>query len=146
MSAINFEDLEVGEELPTLELKFTRADLIAYANASGDQNPIHQDEEVAKSVGLPDVISHGMLTMGRAIRVVTDWISDPTAVVDYSVRMTRPVVVPNNAQGATVVFSGKVGEINADRSVRIDLSAVCDGTTVLGQAKAIVKFDTAKFE
>lgn len=143
--AINFDDLKVGDELPTLELKFTRDDLVAYANASGDQNPIHQNEEVAKSVGLPDVISHGMLTMGRAIRVVTDWIGDPSAVIDYSVRMTRPVVVPNNDQGATVVFGGKVAEINTDRTVRIDLTAVCDGTTVLGQAKAIVDFKNIKF-
>ncbi len=135
-----FENLNVGDELPALEIKFTRADLAAYAQASGDFNPIHQDEAVAKSVGLPDVIAHGMLTMGRAIRVVTDWIGDPTAVVDYSVRMTRPVVVPNTAEGTTVVFSGKIAELNPDRTARIDLSAVCQGTTVLGQAKAIVKF------
>lgn len=138
---IKFEDLTVGYELPSLDIKFTRNDLVAYANASGDQNPIHQNEEIAKSVGLPDVIAHGMLTMGRAIRVVTDWIGDPTKVIDYSVRMTRPVVVPNTAEGATVIFGGKIAEINPDRTVRIDLTAVCDGTTVLGQAKAIVKFN-----
>ena len=138
--SIDFEQLNVGEELPGLELQFTRADLVAYANASGDQNPIHQDEVVAKSVGLPDVISHGMLTMGRAIRVVTDWVGDPTSVVDYSVRMTRPVVVPDDGKGATVKFGGKITQINANRTVQIELSAVCDGTTVLGQAKAIVAF------
>ena len=138
---IKFDQIKVGDELPSLELKFTRDHLVAYANASGDQNPIHQDEAVAKSVGLPDVIAHGMLTMGRAIRVVTDWVSDPTKVIDYSVRMTRPVVVPNNETGATVLFTGKVGEVNVEnRTVRIDLSAVCDGTTVLGQAKATLKF------
>ena len=138
---INFDQISVGDELPSLELKFTRSDLVAYANASGDQNPIHQDEAVAKSVGLPDVIAHGMLTMGRAIRVVTDWIEDPTKVVDYSVRMTRPVVVPNNEAGATVQFTGKVGEIDTEtKTVRVDLSAVFDGTTVLGQAKATVQF------
>jgi len=82
-----------------------------------------------------------MLTMGRAIRVVTDWVSDPTKVIDYSVRMTRPVVVPNNEAGATVLFTGKVGEVNPEnRTVRIDLSAICAGTTVLGQAKATLKF------
>ena len=138
---INFADLTVGYELPSLDIKFTRNDLVAYANASGDQNPIHQNEEFAKSVGLPDVIAHGMLTMGRAIRVVTDWIGDPTKVIDYSVRMTRPVVVPNTAEGATVTFGGKIAEINSDGTVRIDLTAVCDGTTVLGQAKAIVQFN-----
>lgn len=138
--AISFDDLKEGDELPGYEINFTRDHLTAYANASGDMNPIHLDEAVAKSVGLPDVISHGMLTMGRAIKVVTDWIEDPTMVVDYSVRMTRPVVVPNNNVGTKVSFSAKVGQINQDRTVRIDLSAVCDGTTVLGQAKAIVKF------
>lgn len=138
---LDFNNISVGDELPTLELTFTRADLVAYANASGDQNPIHQDEATAKSVGLPDVISHGMLTMGRAIRVVTDWVGDPAAVVDYSVRMTRPVVVPAD-KGAVVVFGGKVGEVNTEnRTVRVDLTATCDGTTVLGQAKAIVRFN-----
>lgn len=139
--SLNFNQINVGDELPSLELKFTRADLVAYAKASGDQNPIHQDETVAKLVGLPDVIAHGMLTMGRAIRIVTDWTGDPTMVVDYSVRMTRPVVVPNNSIGATVKFSGKVGEINQiSRTVRVDLAAVCNEITVLGQAKALVKF------
>ena len=139
--SINFDQINVGDELPSLEIKFTREHLVAYANASGDQNPIHQDEAVAKSVGLPDVISHGMLTMGRAIRVVTNWVSDPTKVVDYSVRMTRPVVVPNDGVGATVLFTGKVGEVNTENcTVRIDLSAVCDGTTVLGQANATLQF------
>lgn len=138
--AISFEQIQVGDELPGLEIKFTRDQLTAYAHASGDMNPIHLDEQVAKSVGLPDVISHGMLTMGRAIRVVTDWIEDPTMVIDYSVRMTRPVVVPNTPDGTKVVFSGKVAQVNPDRTVRVDLSAVCEGITVLGQAKAIIEF------
>lgn len=138
--AISFEKIQVGDELPGLEIQFTRDQLTAYAYASGDMNPIHLDEQVAKSVGLPDVISHGMLTMGRAIRVVTDWIEDPTMVIDYSVRMTRPVVVPNTPDGTKVVFSGKVAQVNPDGTVRVDLSAVCEGITVLGQAKAIIKF------
>ena len=102
-------------------------------------NPIHQDEQVAKSVGLPDVISHGMLTMGRAIQVVTDWAGDPTAVVDYSVRMTRPVIVPNTTEGVPVTFAGKVAAINEDGTVRIDLTAHFNGQTVLGQARALVR-------
>lgn len=138
-SKIKVSDVTVGFELPPLELSFTRADLVNYANASGDQNPIHQDEAFAKSVGLPDVISHGMLTMGRAIQVVTDWVGDPTAVIDYGVRMTRPVVVPNTPVGAIVVFTGKIIEINDDGTARLELSAICDGTTVLGQAKATVQ-------
>ena len=138
--AVTFEQIQVGDELPGYEMNFTRDQLMAYAHASGDMNPIHLDEQVAKSVGLPDVISHGMLTMGRAIRVVTDWIEDPTMVIDYSVRMTRPVVVPNTHDGTKVVFSGKVAQVNPDRTVRVDLAAVCEGITVLGQAKAIIKF------
>lgn len=136
---IKLSDVTVGLELPPLELAFTRADLIAYADASGDMNPIHQDEEVAKSVGLPDVIAHGMLTMGRAIRVVTDWVGDPTAVIDYSVRMTRPVVVPNTAGGSTVTFTGKVAQINDDGTVQVDLGAVFGDVKVLGLAKATVR-------
>lgn len=117
---------------------FTRDDLTAYAHASGDMNPIHRDESFAKAVGLPDVIAHGMLTMGRAIKVVTDWVSDPTCVVDYSVRMTRPIVVPNSADGVTVEFTARVAELGPGNTVRVDLTAVHDGQTVLGQARATV--------
>ena len=136
---IKISEVSVGMELPALDLAFTRADLVAYASASGDQNPIHQDEEFAKSVGLPDVIAHGMLTMGRAIQVVTNWVGDPTAVIDYSVRMTRPVVVPNTAEGSVVSFTGKVAQINDDGTVQIDLGAVFGETKVLGLAKATVR-------
>ena len=135
---IALTDVTVGDELPSLSMTFTREDLVAYAHASGDMNPIHREEEFAKSVGLPDVIAHGMLTMGRAIKVVTDWVSDPTAVVDYTVRMTRPVVVPAG-EGVVVEFGGKVAAINDDGTVRVDLSATFDGQTVLGQARATVR-------
>jgi acyl dehydratase len=136
---IKISEVSVGMELPALVLTFTRADLVAYAHASGDLNPIHQDEAFAKSVGLPDVIAHGMLTMGRAIQVVTNWVGDPTAVIDYSVRMTRPVVVPNTAEGSVVSFTGKVAQINDDGTVQIDLGAVSGETKVLGLAKATVR-------
>jgi acyl dehydratase len=136
---LNISDVFVGQELPALDLTFTRADLVAYANASGDQNPIHQDEAFAKSVGLPDVIAHGMLTMGRAIRVATDWVGDPTAVIDYSVRMTRPVVVPDTAEGSTVSFTGKVSQINDDGTVQVELGAVFGDVKVLGLARATVR-------
>ena len=135
----SLKNLAVGDELPSIEVSFTRADLVKYANASGDQNPIHQNEEFAKSVGLPDVISHGMLTMGRAIRVVTQVIADPSDIIDYSVRMTRPVVVPAGDAGVAVTFGGKVGAINEDGTMRIDISATFDGQTVLGQARATVR-------
>lgn len=137
-SHIRFADVSEGQELPGLTMAFTRADLAAYAQASGDMNPIHRDEEFAKGVGLPDVIAHGMLTMGRAIKVVTDWVVDPTCVVDYSVRMTRPVVVPDTADGVTVEFSAKVASLGPDNTARIDLTAVYEGQTVLGQARATV--------
>lgn len=139
MTTPTLSSISVGEELPSISKTFTRSDLIAYAHASGDMNPIHQDEDVAKSVGLPDVIAHGMLTMGRAIQVVTDWVHDPTLVIDYSVRMTRPVVVPNTPDGVVVTFGGKVAAINEDGTVRIDLSAHFNEQTVLGQAKALVR-------
>ena len=136
---IDFSALAVGDELPKIEKYFTRTQLVAYAQASGDMNPIHQDEAVAKSVGLPDVIAHGMLTMGAAIQVVTDWVKDPTAVIDYSVRMTRPVVVPNTTEGVLVTFGGKIAAINEDGTIRVDLSAVFAEQTVLGQARALVR-------
>ena len=136
---IKFSDVVVGQELPALDLTFTRADLVAYAHASGDLNPIHQDEEFAKSVGLPDVIAHGMLTMGRAIQVVTNWVGDPTAVIDYSVRMTRPVVVPDTAVGSVVRFTGKVAQINDDGTIQVELGAIFGDVMVLGLAKATVR-------
>lgn len=136
---LKIADLSVGMDLPGLDLTFTRADLVAYAHASGDLNPIHQDEAFAKSVGLPDVIAHGMLTMGRAIQVVTNWVGDPTAVIEYSVRMTRPVVVPDTAQGSIVSFTGKVAQINDDGTVQVELGAVFGDVKVLGLAKATVR-------
>jgi acyl dehydratase len=136
---LKISQISVGQELPALDLAFTRADLVAYANASGDQNPIHQDEAFAKSVGLPDVIAHGMLTMGRAIRVVTDWVGDPAAVIDYSVRMTRPVVVPDTAEGSIVSFTGKVSQVNDDGTVQVELGAVFGDVKVLGLARATVR-------
>ena len=136
---LKIADLSVGMDLPSLDLTFTRADLVAYAHASGDLNPIHQDEAFAKSVGLPDVIAHGMLTMGRAIQVVTNWVGDPTAVIEYSVRMTRPVVVPNTAEGSVVSFTGKVAQINDDGTVQVELGAVFGDVKVLGLAKATVR-------
>jgi acyl dehydratase len=136
---LKISDLSVGMDLPGLDLTFTRADLVAYAHASGDLNPIHQDEAFAKSVGLPDVIAHGMLTMGRAIQVVTNWVGDPAAVIEYSVRMTRPVVVPDTAEGSVVNFTGKVTQINDDGTVQVELGAVFGDVKVLGLAKATVR-------
>ena len=132
-------EFTVGTALPSITVHFTRADLIRYADASGDHNVIHLDEQAALAVGLPGVIAHGMLTMGHAIRVVTEWLGDPTRVVDYQVRFTRPIVVPAGGEGAEVIFSGKVSEVQEDGSATIALGAVFDGSTVLARATATVK-------
>ncbi|MDQ2880859.1 MAG: dehydratase [Actinomycetota bacterium] len=126
-----------GDELPSLHVWVTRADLVRYAGASGDFNPIHWNERAAREVGLPGVIGHGMLTMALGSRLVTTWAGDPAALVDYSVRFTRPVVVPDDAEGALVEFSGKVRRID-DGIVVVAITARCAAQSVLGQATAIV--------
>lgn len=127
-----------GTELPTQSFAVTRADLVRYAGASGDFNPIHWNQRVATSVGLPDVIAHGMLTMALAGRVVTDWAVDPGRVLAYSVRFTRPVVVPDDEVGATVTVAGKVTEVE-DGVAAIALTVTFNEQTVLGRAVARVR-------
>ncbi|MEU3557479.1 MaoC family dehydratase [Streptomyces fragilis] len=136
---IAYADVEVGTELPAQVFRLTRATLVEYAGASGDFNPIHWNEKFAKEVGLPDVIAHGMLTMAEAARVVTDWTGDPGAVVEYGVRFTKPVVVPNDDEGATVEVSGKVAAKLDDNQVRVDLTAMFAGQKVLGMSRAVVR-------
>lgn len=136
---IAYGDVEVGTELPPRSFPVTRATLVQYAGASGDFNPIHWNEKFAKEVGLPDVIAHGMFTMAEAIRVVTDWTGDPGAVVEYGVRFTKPVVVPNDDQGATIEVSGKVAALLDDNRVRVDLTVVSEGRRVLGMSRAVVQ-------
>jgi acyl dehydratase len=128
----------VGEELPAQDFPIQRQDLVRYAGASGDFNVIHWNERVATSVGLPNVIAHGMLTMASAIRVVTDWAGDPGAVVEYGVRFTRPIVEPD-PDGAVLHVSGKVRDIRDDGLVEVDLTATVDGQTVLAKARALVR-------
>jgi acyl dehydratase len=129
---------EVGFELPAKEFKITRADLIKYAGASLDFNVIHWNERIAKSVGLPNVIAHGMLTMGKAIQIVTDWLDNPAKVVDYQVRFAAPVIVPDNEQGATLEITAKITE-NLGNKIKIDIQARSEGAKVLGKAVAIVQ-------
>ncbi|WP_318201914.1 MaoC family dehydratase [Streptomyces sp. SCL15-4] len=136
---IAYDDVEVGTELPAQSFPVTRATLVRYAGASGDFNPIHWNEKFAKEVGLPDVIAHGMFTMAEAIRVVTDWTGDPGAVVEYGVRFTRPVVVPNDDRGALIEVSGKVAAKLDDHTVRVDLTAMSGGQKVLGMSRAVVR-------
>jgi acyl dehydratase len=132
-------NVEVGTELPPLQVRVTREKLVRYAGASLDFNPIHWNEHFAKEVGLPDVIAHGMLTMALGGRVVTDWLGDPGKLIDYSVRFTRPVVVPDGDEGALVEFTAKVAQIREDGTARIDIVAKFDGQTVLGKAQTVVR-------
>jgi acyl dehydratase len=127
-----------GEELPPLTVDVTREQLVRYAGASLDFNPIHWNEAFAKEVGLPDVIAHGMLTMALGARLVTDWLGDPGRLVDYFARFTRPVVVPNDG-AATIEFTGKVAVVNDDGTARIDITAKFDGKAVLGKAQVIAR-------
>src|SRR3954463_6516647 len=129
--------VEVGTELPPQTFTITRADLVRYAGASGDFNVIHWNQRVAQSVGLPDVIAHGMFTMALAARVVTDWAVDPGRVVEYGVRFTRPVPVPDDDEGAQVEVSGVVAVKLDDGRVRVDLTATHQGAKVLGRAQAL---------
>lgn len=136
---VAYESVEVGTELPTRSFPVTRATLVQYAGASGDFNPIHWNEKFAREVGLPDVIAHGMFTMAEAIRVVTDWAGDPGAVVEYGVRFTKPVVVPNDDEGALIEVGGKVAALLDDRRVRVDLTVMSEGKKVLGMSRAVVQ-------
>jgi len=131
-----------GDELPPLALRVTRADLVRYAGASGDFNPIHWSDRFAASVGLPGVIAHGMLTMALGARLVTQWTGDPSAVRRYGVRFTRPVVVPDDDGGALVELTGTVKGVADDDGVRVAtvaITATSGGRTVLGRAVAEVR-------
>ena len=138
-ASVAWSDVEVGTELPALTVRLQRVNLVMYAGASGDFNPIHWNQRFAQAVGLPDVIAHGMLTMASAGRVVTDWVGDPGAVVEYGVRFTRPVVVPDDDRGATLEISAVVGDKREDNLVRVDITAKFDDATVLGKAQAVVR-------
>ncbi|MFJ3214407.1 MaoC family dehydratase [Kitasatospora sp. NPDC086801] len=137
--AISYDEVEVGTQLPAQSFPVTRDTLVRYAGASGDFNPIHWNEKFAREVGLPDVIAHGMFTMAAAVRVVTDWVGDPAAVVEYGVRFTRPVPVPNDGVGAVVEVSAKVAKLLGDRKVQVDLLATTGGQKVLGMSRAVVR-------
>ena len=133
-------ELTEGMELPSKTFTITRADLIRYAGASGDFNVIHWNERVATDVGLPNVIAHGMLTMGLSINVVTDWLDDPARLVSYGCRFTRPVVVSDDDRGAELVVTASVSDVSDGQAV-IGIRAECDGVTVLGKATATVRVD-----
>lgn len=139
MTHINIASLEIGQVIGSKEFLLTRDSLVRYAGASGDFNPIHYRDDFAKSVGLDGVLAHGMLTMGVAVQVAVDWVGDAGKVVDYGVRFTKPVFV-DAKDGAVVVVTGKIGEIDAENGiVRVDLTTVSNETTVLGKAQAKVR-------
>jgi acyl dehydratase len=136
-----FSDVSVGDALPPMTVHVDRARLVQYAGASLDRNRIHWDETFAKHVGLPDVIAHGMFTMGSAVTLVTDWAGDAGRVVEYGVRFTRPVVVPYET-GADIEVSGVVKAVDPEtRRVTVELTATANGEKVLGRALAVARLD-----
>jgi acyl dehydratase len=137
MKATVVESVEIGTELPALAVRFTRERLVRYAGAATDFNPIHYSEHFARRVGLPGVVAHGMLTMGTALRVVTSWVGDPGRVTSYFVRFTRPVPVPDDADGVEVQFRANVVAIEGSL-VTVGIEATCEGQKVLGAARAEV--------
>ena len=140
MSAtVNYDDVEVGTQIPAQTFTIQRANLVQYCGASGDFNVIHWNERIAKAVGLPDVIAHGMYTMAEAGRVVTDWVGDPGAVVEYGVRFSAPVPVPDDDKGAELVVNGTVAEKLDGNRVAVDLDARVGDTKVLMKARAVVQ-------
>ena len=144
MSTPAFDDVQVGDALPGKSFQITRADLVRYCGASGDFNTIHWSERIAREVGLPGVIAHGMFTMATAVRVVTEWVGDPGAVVQYGVRFTKPVPV-DDVLGATLDVAAVVATRDEQaRTVRVDLTATTPGPEgapvgVLGRARAVVR-------
>ena len=129
--------MNIGEALPTQTYRVTRADLVRYAGASGDFNPIHWSDRVATSVGLPGVIAHGMFTMALAGRALDTWAGSTGRVRELGCKFTRPVVVPDDDEGVTVVVDGTVKEVTDD-AVHIALVVTCDDEKVLGLPKAVL--------
>ena len=128
---------EVGTVLPPLTARLTRETLVRYAGASGDLNPIHYSDHAATALGLPGVIAHGMLTMGVAARVVTDWAGPRARLVSYGVRFAKPVPVPDDGVGAELVVAGTVTAVDAE-TVTVTLDVTCAGEKVLLAARVVL--------
>jgi len=140
MAVRTLDQVSVGDTLDPRTIAVRRDTLVAYAAASGDQNPIHQDEDFARSVGLPDVIAHGMWTMGAAGSVVGEWAGDGGRVVEFGTRFTKPVVVPQ--AGGEVEVTGLVKSVDEDtRRATVELTATSEGAKVLGRCIAVVQLD-----
>ncbi|MCA2224846.1 MaoC family dehydratase [Nonomuraea aurantiaca] len=138
-ATVKYDEIEVGYEIPAIGYDVRRLNLVMYAGASGDFNQIHWNERFAKAVGLPDVIAHGMYTMAQGGRFVTDWVGDPGAVVDFGVRFSSMVVVPDDDEGATITISGVVEQKLPDKRVVVALTARAGDTRVLSKARAVVQ-------
>ena len=129
--------MNVGDELPTQTYRVNRSDLVRYAGASGDFNPIHWSDRVATSVGLPGVIAHGMFTMALAGRALDTWAGGPGLVREFGCKFTKPVVVPDDDEGVVVEVGGTVKEVTGD-AVHVTLAVTCGGEKVLGMPKAVL--------
>jgi acyl dehydratase len=136
----SYDEVEVGTALPEQSFPVQRLNLVMYCGASGDFNIIHWNERIATAVGLPNVIAHGMFTMAEAGRVVTDWVGDPGAVLEYGVRFSKPVPVPDDDKGALLTVSGRVEDKLDGNRVVVGLTATIEGgTQVLSGARAVVR-------
>jgi acyl dehydratase len=141
MAVRTLQQTSVGDTFGPVVVPVGRETLVAYANASGDQNPIHQDESFAKSVGLPDVIAHGMWTMGAAGAAVEEWAGDGGRVVEFGTRFTKPVVVPADG-GAQIEVSGVVKAVDEETGrATVDVTVTSAGEKVLGRCQAVVQLD-----
>ncbi|NNM47483.1 MaoC family dehydratase [Knoellia koreensis] len=137
MAVRSFDEVSVGETFGPTAVPVGRETLVAYANASGDQNPIHQDEDFAKTVGLPDIIAHGMWTMGAAGSVLEQWLGDGGRIVEFGTRFTSMVVVPR--EGTEIVVTGTVKSLDEDtRRATVELGVTAGDTKVLGRCQAVV--------
>src|SRR5579863_76784 len=136
---LTYSDVAEGTEIAAVSYPVSRLSLVKYAGASGDFNVIHWNERIARSVGLPNVIAHGMFTMAQAGRFVTDWAGDTATVLDFGVRFTAPVVVPDDDHGATIEVSGTVQEKQDGNRVVLALTATSAGEKVLSRARAVVR-------
>jgi acyl dehydratase len=134
-----YDEVQAGAEIPAVDYPVTRLSLVKYCGASGDFNVIHWNERIAKAVGLPDVIAHGMFTMAEAGRFVTDWAGPGAVVLEFGVRFSAPVVVPDDDAGATISVSGQVTEKLDGNKVALALTARSGETKVLTRAKAVVR-------
>ena len=136
---LSYEDVEAGAEIPAVSYPVIRLSLVKYCGASGDFNVIHWNERIARSVGLPNVIAHGMFTMAEAGRFVTDWAGPGATVTEFGVRFSAPVMVPDDDEGAAIEVTGKVEEKLGDNRVALALTARSAGTKVLARARAVVR-------